>query len=901
MTVYLKFWGKAGGPRGDEPVWHPLAYHNLDVAAVADVLLRSSPRKLAAMARLLGTPEDNARRLIVAMTALHDVGKFSREFQAKSQEAWESEGGVGEALGAWRPLSGARHDLIGSQVRLILKLEELFDPAVAKWCAEEFDLLWHAVSGHHGQARVERRPSIDVMNNQVCRDAATAFCRDIRALFDPLDALPQPEWGTAALLSWSVAGLTVIADWIGSNRDHFPHQKPSRSLPEYWEYALGKAEDAVKKAGVLPAPVVVGATAGRLFPTIKDLSPLQRKVLKIPLPEGPTLAIVEDVTGSGKTEAALLLASRLLAEDRANGIFFALPTMATANAMYERLREPYLRLFEDGARPSLVLAHGKSRLHEGFQDSILEASETTDDRADGRGDESSAACAAWIADDRRKALLAQVGVGTIDQALLGVLTSRYQSLRLWGLSDRVLIVDEVHSYQDGYTNKELETLLEFHAALGGSAILLSATLPSAQRRALAAAFARGLGEKKPRIADAAEYPLLTLVGKGHVSSYPLKSQVDRNRTLTVTRVASVEDAADRLAAMAERGAAVAWIRNTVDDAMEAVAMLRARGRDPVLLHARFAMGDRLKIEESISEVLGPGDREGRSSLVLIGTQVLESSLDYDVDGMIIDLAPIDLMIQRAGRLWRHGDRKGRPMPVPELLVLSPDPDPDVVTGAWYKTISNGTAAVYGHHGIVWRSAKVLFEAGHIVTPGEMAEPGGVRSLIESVYAKDGAAQFPEPLRKASNTAEGNWSAARSHANANLLKLGQGYAGDDNIWQDDRIVQTRLGQPQTVFRLGVIDGVRIAPLSRASDGDIARSWALSEVSVGKYRADGVPPADRQRQALIDAAKESWTKWEKDQPLLVLEPEGAGWRGEVALSGAEKPVIYDRVMGLRFVAA
>lgn len=904
MPVYLKFWGKAHGPQDDEPGWHPLAYHNLDVAAVADVLLRRNPRKLAAMARLLDTPEDNARRLIVAMIALHDVGKFSREFQTKSKEAWESDGGIGETLGAWETLSGARHDFIGSQLRDVLALKQLFAPAVDVWeTGTEFDLVWHAVSGHHGQPRVERTPNTNVMNNPVCREAARAFCRDVRALFDPLEAMPEPEAGNIAILSWAVAGLTVIADWIGSNRrGYFKYVRPGQNLAAYWEDAQRKAEDEVKKAGVLPAPVFVGAAAARLFPKIKDdLSPLQKEVLGLSLPDGPMLVIVEDVTGSGKTEAALLLAARLLAAGRADGLFFALPTMATANAMYARLGDAYLRLFADEARPSLVLAHGKRALHEGFQASILETEAAQPaGHGENRGDESSAVCAAWIADDRRKAFLAQVGVGTIDQALLGVLTSRYQSLRLWGLSDRVLIVDEAHAYQDGYTNKELETLLEFHAALGGSAIILSATLPSAQRRALAGAFARGLDEKKPKIAEVAEYPLLTVVAKDEVTVRQLGSKEDRKRALKVSRIATADDAAARIAEMAGRGAAVAWIRNTVDDAIEAVEMLRARELKPVLLHARFAMGDRLDIEKQITETLVPLDQPARRGVTLIGSQVLESSLNYDVDGMVTDLAPIDLMIQRAGRLWRHGDRTGRPIASPELLVLSPDPD-TVTDSNWYKTLSKGAAAVYEDHGVVWRSAKTLFEAGRIVTPGEAGEPGGVRSLIEAVYAEDGAASVPEPLRRASDNAEGNRTAARSFANANLLKLNKGYAGDDNIWEDDRTIQTRLGELQTVFRLGVVENGRIVPLCRADDGDVTRSWALSEVSVAKYRADNVAVPSRERKALIDVAKADWPEWEREQPLLVLEPEREGWRGVVALGDAEKLVVYDRVMGLRFDAA
>lgn len=165
-----------------------------------------------------------------------------------------------------------------------------------------------------------------------------------------------------------------MADWIGSCRDWFPYRKPEPTVAEYWPEALSKAKAAGVGAGILSAPLPDALTPARLLPQkiAQSLSPLQQHVLDLELPDGPMLAIIEDVTGSGKTEAALLIAARLLMHDRANGLFFALPTMATANAMFERLAKSYRRLFADGTRPSLVLAHGKRKLHDGFTASILE-------------------------------------------------------------------------------------------------------------------------------------------------------------------------------------------------------------------------------------------------------------------------------------------------------------------------------------------------------------------------------------------------------------------------------------------------------------------------------------------------------------------------------------------------
>ncbi|MEQ1695268.1 MAG: CRISPR-associated helicase Cas3' [Hyphomicrobiaceae bacterium] len=890
--TYLCFWGKAQGEREGEPAWHPNAYHSLDVAAVAGVLLETNPRSLGRIAHLLDTSTEAARNLLVALIALHDIGKFSAAFQAKVPAHYPN------GLPPWPGATGVRHDRVGSQMLKVI-LSELTEH-LPGWKPRHFGILWNSIAGHHGCPRVgdANDPSADGMTGE-CQKAARSFAIDCLALFPAIAPISKPDDTALTALSWTVAGLTVVADWIGSNRDWIPYRQPDLELAAYWPVACDQAASAVANAGLLPAALPPVLDAERLLPSniASALSPLQSFAATVDLPRGPMLAIIEDVTGSGKTEAALLLAARIMKAGGADGVFFALPTMATANAMYARLADAYRKLFADDAAPSLVLAHGRQGLHAGFQNSILTSSTRQTDDGKDTGNESGAACAAWIADSRRKAFLAHVGVGTLDQALLGVLPSKFQSLRLWGLAGRVLVIDEAHAY-DSYMSKEIETLLSFHAALGGSAIILSATLPQTLRRSLASAFARGLGFA-PKVAESCDYPLMTIVGDGACAQHPVATREDRKRVLPVRRIGSIEDAMAHVASIAEAGGAVAWIRNSVDDAVEAVEALEARGLTPVLLHARFAMGDRLDIEKVVTDTLGQNDRTGkRCGFVLVGTQILEQSLDYDVDGMIVDLAPIDLMIQRAGRLWRHTTRKVRPVTAPQLLVLSPDPS-DVRDKDWCRQISRRSAAVYDHHGIVWRSAKTLFDAGHITTPE------GVRALVEQVYASDALDGVPDPLSTQMNRAEGQRGAARAFANANLLKFAVGYAGSDNqtIWTQDTITPTRLGQPVTVFRLGYIDGGKIIPLcSKSSNNDPRMSWSLSEVSIARYRADGVPATTGALAAMVEAAKAQWSPWERDQPLLVLERDGERWRGVACKTGdGDKQVRYCNRLGLRIVEA
>ena len=249
---------------------------------------------------------------------------------------------------------------------------------------------------------------------------------------------------------------------------------------------------AVRESGIVPA-----AATGRLGydalvgPQVTP-SPMQEWARDVPLPDGPALFIVEDETGSGKTEAALMLAHRLMASGRADGFYMALPTMATANAMFDRLGRAVRHLFTPDANPSLALAHGARGLHHGFRAARAKWGRTG--APYGNGGEAdiaaSTACAEWIADDRRRTFLADAGAGTVDQALLAVLPARHQSLRLLGLAQRVPIIDEVHAC-DAYMRREIETLLTFQAALGGSAVLLSATLPAGYRQSLADALREG--------------------------------------------------------------------------------------------------------------------------------------------------------------------------------------------------------------------------------------------------------------------------------------------------------------------------------------------------------------------------------------------------------------------------
>ena len=304
-----------------------------------------------------------------------------------------------------------------------------------------------------------------------------------------------------------------------------------------------------------------------------------------------------------------MLAHRLMSSGRADGIYVALPTMATANAMFDRLARTYRRLFGSRAEPSIALAHGARGMHDGFRDAVIrggrfEADYSSERDSSGEWETTaSAACAAWIADDRRRSFLADVGAGTIDQAVLSILPTRHQSLRLLGVLRRVLVLDEIHAY-DAYMQSEIERLIEFQAGLGGYVILLSATLPASIRTRLAEAFRKGVARDAADLVTSSEYPLATVCTRDGDACMPIAGVVDRARRLPVRFLRSVDEAYREVAAAAEVGHSVLYLRNTVDDALDAYRELTNRGLQAQLFHARFALDDRLKIEHRVLATFG---------------------------------------------------------------------------------------------------------------------------------------------------------------------------------------------------------------------------------------------------------------------------------------------------------
>ncbi|MCP3671443.1 MAG: CRISPR-associated helicase Cas3', partial [Gammaproteobacteria bacterium] len=668
-ALYYRYWGKASRKEGEEATYHLLPYHCLDVAAVGKHLLQTHPPIRQGLALLTGLEEPDLIRWTVFFLALHDIGKFAISFQQLRPDLLKTL----QQRKTNQPYT-ERHDYLGYALwKKLLKTHfqeiGLIKKARPRRGLQAVDYWANAVTGHHGQPPKSSYAGFwfDDHFEQPDQEAVLGFIEDTtEILLERRQPIPNISLDNAKNASWWLAGFAVLCDWIGSNADYFPHQPKPLKLTDYWKTALQQAEQAINDTELLPAKISTGLTLNQLIPTATNIdpTPLQKLAAELPLGDGPQLFILEDVTGAGKTEAAILLAHRLMQNNLANGIYFGLPTMATANAMYSRLGDVYRELYDDQTKPSLVLAHSARNLSDKFRQSLLPESHRPESQHDNSdAPPASTHCSQWLADNRKKALLAELGIGTIDQALLGILPSRHQSLRLLGLMHKVLLVDEVHAC-DAYMHPLLCNLLRAHATAGGSAILLSATLPQSQRQQLLDAFTDGLKQPRQTLQSNA-YPLLTHFKEDKPSEYPLETRPTVRRHVQVDFVDSPETVEQRLADSVISGQCACWIRNTVADAREAYNQLKAEHPEWSidLFHARFTLADRLAIEQRVLNRFGKDKgHEQRKGQILIATQVVEQSLDLDFDHLITDLAPIDLIIQRAGRLHRHRrDTDGNPV------------------------------------------------------------------------------------------------------------------------------------------------------------------------------------------------------------------------------------------------
>jgi CRISPR-associated endonuclease/helicase Cas3 len=722
-----KFWAKTGNskPVNGVPQYHPVICHLADTAAVAREIVRNYLSQ-SAIERLeigLGLRGEALIKFCGFMAGSHDLGKVSPAFQFQVSEVGKVL--VGENIyNVWSELKPefkkgkVPHGTVTAKTLPDFLIELGIKKSLSKKLAK-------IVGGHHGffPSNKEIQDLNDLLAGtkeesiwQWRRFSHEIFVqlRDFVELTE-LD-LPAQCDNAAAML---IAGLTTVSDWIASNPDEktgFPYANDQ----PFAEYAIDlrtKAERALTEIGWTKIAPGNPLNFGELFPQNPIPRPLQEAAIELSEHlKPPCLVLVEASMGEGKTEAALYLADRLQYQAGTGGFYIGLPTQATSKAMWERVQSFLGQRYPEDLI-NLTLSHSAAVLDSKYQATVCRLDQVYD--AEGR-----VVASEWHT-ARKRTMLSPYGVGTIDQALMGAVRSRHQFVRLFGLAGRTVILDEIHAY-DLYTGTLLERFLEWLALLGSPAIALSATLPADTRAKLVNAYATGCGMNKPEL-PLAKYPRITALSDKGVIVKSFKASPHVTRSLNLNWVEEQSWRAELVLQLTE-GGCVAIICSTVTRAQAVFESLKEHFPETELglFHGRFLFKDRERIEGECLEKFGKNSKDRPPRHVLVATQVIEQSLDVDFDLMISDIAPIDLLLQRSGRLHRHTERnKNRPhrLKQPNLWIIKPELDKH------QKINFDAAEYIYDRH-VLLRTWLTLRDLNTLQLPDQMDE------LIESVYDLD---------------------------------------------------------------------------------------------------------------------------------------------------------------------
>ena len=822
-----QFWAKSEPREGYPKRIHLLEHHLADVGACFEALL-AQPTIRRRLARSGGCDDLDAATVarLSLFAAFHDIGKVNVGFQTRIWRDADLPGGRRHQAIRWaghyRELVPLMMDDNSETSKHFFDSLDWWDDALNSWddCGGETVCgLFIAALSHHGQPlQLEGKDTLPHNSRlwtgmggldpfaQLRRIGELARRWFPKAWESSGQSLPsKPEFQHHFL------GLCTLADWIGSNEDWFPFcDEPDDN---YIHRAREQARQTVKKVGLDIAEQwerFTGAPEfGALFPRI-DGQPnaIQQAAADAPLDE--PLVIIESETGSGKTEAALWRFARMYEGGLVDGLYFALPTRAAAVQLHRRVRDFAASLFPEQHRPPVVLAVPG---YEPDADAEEVALQGYNSHAAGHHE---ADDRPWAAESSKRYLAAQIAVGTVDQAMMAALKVRHSHMRAACLSRNLLVVDEVHA-SDPYMRRILKALLDAHRGAGGYALLMSATLGSAARHQWLATGRVNPGDAPPLDdAIAAPYPAVTVMSSGGAPTGA--GENNRPKTVHITAKPLIHDfgqAAETALQAARAGVKVLVIRNTVSYAIATQeALEQAAGSDRGLLfsangvitlhHSRFAPGDRRLLDGEVESRLGRERPAG--GLVVVGTQTLEQSLDIDADLLITDLCPVDVLLQRIGRLHRH-DRDGRPaIPLslwgsvsvgasPACVVLTPDGED--LSPLLQRGSPNRTGL--GPYGNVYEDLRVLEATRRLIAEYPQWDIPRMNRLLVENATHPTALQAIEALGEAwqehaNKVMGGELADGLTAANA-VVQRGKSFFLDNRevlFGSDEERIRTRLG-------------------------------------------------------------------------------------------------------------
>lgn len=641
-------WGVAWGKFSPVLGHHHLGHHCADVAATFQLLLSRRPYRLkaeAALGRVLNLTEIGC---LTALAFLHDIGKLAPGFQAK---IWPRRGGLPETghldagwLWGEAPVGGEP----GAEWHGIL----LPWPELGQW----FSLIL----SHHG--RPTKHPGSGKVAGVFAKVTGYDWQLEHRRIgavfqmwFPDLDkAIPPPA--KPAFLHF-ICGLLTLADWIASDARAFPYEPHLRN--DYWQTALRRAETRIAGIGLAADTLSLSGQADwALISDHPSPRPAQRAIGR--LTTSTRLVLLEAETGSGKTEAALWRFAALLAAGEVEALYFAVPTRAAARQLQRRVNAALARMFNP-VPEALLAIPGQAVAGEAKGRRLPDFSVLWND--------GEARPSRWAAEHSARYLAAPIAIGTVDQVTLGGLQVKYAHLRGTALSRALLVIDEVHA-SDPYMTEVQRRMARDHLDLGGHVLLMSATLGASAR-------CRWFGTGIAALHEEAARPYPAVWTAAGIEPVECEESAGKTVEMSAHPGWTGADAADLALAAARQGARVLVIRNTVQRAQETFSAVQAEAPElllqvrgiPTLHHSRFAAEDRALLDAAVEEALGAKGPQGGK--IIIGSQILEQSLDIDSDLLITDLCPMDVLLQRIGRLHRH--RRVRPagFDAPRAVVLCP--------------------------------------------------------------------------------------------------------------------------------------------------------------------------------------------------------------------------------------
>jgi len=675
---------------------HLLLYHMIDVGQVALAMWNEVfPDSFRYhIAQQLNLSVEQTGCFVAFITSLHDLGKASPAYQKKYSPPWLQKklGEVGFVLNDPVRYSAVTNDKMTSHAYITTWA---LPPLLVEYCGLDAKFsrkIGHSLGGHHGAWPIN---SINFNFDDSAYPAWDTARRELiwesRNVFQPPVVLNPPTDEALNVFLTLLSGLASVADWLGSRDDDqsFPFVKEVLTAREYAQRSQNQAKRMLHDLGWTGwQPNHAQLDFGTMFQYL-DLSktveprPIQQQIIKLTSNlTTPALIIIEAPTGIGKTEIAFYLADTLLQKHHVRGLYVAMPTQATSNQMFERTAD-FLSQRYPKEIVNLQLAHGQAAFNEQLEKIQLHI--IGDDETDGR-----VVAMSWFNEKNKRTLLAPFGVGTVDQTLMGVLQTKHFFVRLLGLSHKVIIFDEVHAY-DTYMSTLFVLLLQWLRAIGTSVIMLSATLPSETRRKFVQAFTG----RQHNLDD--HYPAVTIASSNSESAQTQSLQPPDDIALDIHWL-DVAQQVEYILSLARKGGCIAVICNTVTRSQLVFQQLldakkngelQIEQENLILFHARFPPVWRQEIEAKTKQLFGKPQKDADGKLtdyrptegpaIIIATQVIEQSLDLDFDAIITDLAPMDLLIQRAGRLHRHNIRNSqRHGHSRQLVIVQPKLDEQAV-------------------------------------------------------------------------------------------------------------------------------------------------------------------------------------------------------------------------------